>query len=59
MFEDIHQPGDYPCPGPDCGKVPLVLSLHSSQVFTSRNKMSSHRSRNCNPNKPKGWRNSL
>jgi len=39
-FEDIHQPGEYPCPGEGCGKV-----------FTSKNKMSSHRSRNCNPNK--------
>lgn len=33
-FEDIHQPGEYPCRG--CGKV-----------FTSKNKVSSHYSRNC------------
>jgi len=33
-FEDIHQPGEYPCKG--CGKV-----------FTSKNKVSSHYSRNC------------
>ena len=33
-FEDIHQPGEFPCAG--CGKV-----------FTSKNKMSSHYSRNC------------
>merc|ERR1719239_855553 len=44
-FEDIHQPGEFPCPGDEsiCGKV-----------FTSRNKMSSHYSRNCNPNNPAG-----
>jgi hypothetical protein len=59
-FEDIHQPGEYPCPGPGCGKVlALSRSLHPPQVFTSKNKMSSHRSRNCNPNKPKSRRNSL
>jgi len=46
-FEDIHQPGEYPCPGEGCGKV-----------FTSKNKMSSHRSRNCNPNNPKAMRKS-
>merc|ERR1719300_735210 len=42
-FEDLHQPGEFPCPGDEklCGKV-----------FTSRNKMSSHYSRNCNPNNP-------
>jgi len=41
--EDLHQPGEFPCPGDTklCGKV-----------FTSRNKMSSHYSRNCNPNNP-------
>jgi len=41
--EDLHQPGEFPCPGDPklCGKV-----------FTSRNKMSSHYSRNCNPNNP-------
>lgn len=41
--EDLHQPGEFPCPGDPklCGKV-----------FTSRNKMSSHFSRNCNPNNP-------
>jgi len=33
-FEDIHQPGEYPCRG--CNKV-----------FSSKNKMSSHYSRNC------------
>ena len=33
-FEDIHDPGEYPCKG--CGKM-----------FTSRNKVSSHYSRNC------------
>ena len=35
-FEDLHQPGEFPCPGDEklCGKV-----------FTSRNKMSSHYSR--------------
>ena len=33
-FEDIHQPGEFPCRG--CGKV-----------FTSKNKQSSHYSRNC------------
>jgi len=33
-FEDIHQPGEFPCAG--CGKV-----------FSSKNKMSSHYSRNC------------
>ena len=37
-FEDIHQPGEYPCKG--CGKM-----------FTSNNKMSSHYSRHCNPNR--------
>jgi len=44
-FEDLHQPGEFPCPGEQdiCGKV-----------FTSRNKMSSHYSRNCNPNNPAG-----
>lgn len=44
-FEDLHQPGEFPCPGDEriCGKV-----------FTSRNKMSSHYSRNCNPNNPAG-----
>jgi len=46
-FEDIHQPGEYPCPGEGCGKV-----------FTSKNKMSSHRSRNCNPNNQKARRKS-
>jgi len=41
--EDVHQPGEFPCPGDKklCGKV-----------FTSKNKMSSHYSRNCNPNNP-------
>lgn len=39
-FKDIHQPGHFPCTGENCGKV-----------FTSKNKMSSHRSRHCNPNK--------
>jgi len=33
-FEDIHQPGEFPCKG--CGKI-----------FTSMNKVSSHYSRNC------------
>ena len=33
-FEDIHNPGVYPCPG--CQKI-----------FTSKNKVSSHYSRNC------------
>ena len=33
-FEDIHQPGEFPCRG--CNKV-----------FSSKNKMSSHYSRNC------------
>ena len=33
-FEDIHCPGEYPCKG--CGKM-----------FTSKNKVSSHYSRNC------------
>ena len=33
-FEDIHQPGEYPCKG--CNKV-----------FSSKNKVSSHYSRNC------------
>jgi len=47
-FEDIHQPGEYPCPGEGCGKI-----------FTSKNKMSSHRSRNCNPNNPKERRQTL
>jgi len=44
-FEDIHQAGEFPCPGDTslCGKV-----------FTSKNKMSSHYSRNCNPNNPAG-----
>ena len=44
-IEDIHRPGNFPCPGDKklCGKV-----------FTSRNKMSSHYSRNCNPNNPTG-----
>ena len=44
-FEDIHQSGNFPCPGEKeiCGKV-----------FSSRNKMSSHYSRNCNPNNPAG-----
>ena len=44
-FEDIHQPGNFPSPGDKmiCGKV-----------FTSRNNMSSHYSRNCNPNNPAG-----
>jgi len=37
-FEDIHKPGNYPCQG--CKKV-----------FTSKNKMSSHYSRHCNPNR--------
>jgi len=36
-FEDIHQTGEFPCPG--CQKM-----------FTSKNKMSSHFSRHCNPN---------
>jgi len=41
--EDVHQSGEFPCPGDKklCGKV-----------FSSRNKMSSHYSRNCNPNNP-------
>jgi len=38
-FEDIHQPGEFPCSG--CQKM-----------FTSKNKMSSHYSRHCNPNNP-------
>lgn len=44
-IEDLHRPGEFPCPGEQaiCGKV-----------FTSRNKMSSHYSRNCNPNNPAG-----
>ena len=33
-FEDLHQPGEFPCKG--CGKI-----------FTSKNKQSSHYSRNC------------
>ena len=33
-FEDLHQPGEYPCRG--CGRV-----------FSSKNKVSSHYSRNC------------
>ena len=33
-FEDLHQPGEYPCRG--CGRV-----------FSSKNKVSSHFSRNC------------
>jgi len=33
-FEDIHQPGEFPCPG-------------CQRIFTSRNKVSSHYSRNC------------
>ena len=33
-FEDLHQPGEFPCKG--CGKM-----------FTSKNKQSSHYSRNC------------
>jgi len=36
-FEDIHQPGEFPCKG--CGKV-----------FSSKNKVSSHYSRNCKRN---------
>jgi len=39
-FQDIHQPGEFPCKG--CGKM-----------FTSNNKMSSHYSRHCNPNRKK------
>ena len=44
-IEDIHQSGNFPCPGDKeiCGKV-----------FSSRNKMSSHYSRHCNPNNPAG-----
>jgi len=38
-FEDIHQPGEFPCSG--CQKM-----------FTSKNKMSSHYSRHCNPLNP-------
>ena len=37
-FEDIHQPGEFPCSG--CHKI-----------FTSRNKMSSHYLTHCNPNR--------
>merc|ERR1712129_159395 len=39
-FEDIHQPGEFPCSG--CQKM-----------FTSKNKMSSHYSRYCNSNGPR------
>jgi len=39
-FVDIHQPGEFPCKG--CQKM-----------FTSKNKMSSHYSRHCNPNRKK------
>ena len=44
-FEDLHQPGEFPCPGDEsiCGKV-----------FTSRNKMSSHYSRYYNSRLPFG-----
>jgi len=46
-LEDMHSPpGHFPCPG--CKKV-----------FTSRNKQSSHTSRNCNPNNPNARRKSL
>merc|ERR1719334_609139 len=38
-FVDIHQPGEFPCPGIQCGKV-----------FTSKNKQTSHFSKNCSPN---------
>merc|ERR1719153_1200071 len=38
-FVDIHQPGEFPCPGIQCGKV-----------FTSKNKQTSHYSKNCSPN---------
>merc|ERR1712226_317448 len=37
-FEDIHQSGHFPCPGEGCGKV-----------FSSKNKMSSHRSKYYKP----------
>jgi len=33
-FEDIHMPGEFPCPG-------------CQRIFTSKNKVSSHYSRNC------------
>jgi len=45
-FEDIHQPGEFPCSG--CQKM-----------FTSKNKMSSHYSRHCNPNNPNSKRRTL
>ena len=44
-MEDIHNPGVFPCKG-GCGKI-----------FTSRNKMGSHYSRNCNPLNPNGRKN--
>lgn len=44
-YTDVHVQGHFPCRG-DCGKI-----------FTSKNKMSSHWSRHCNPNNRK--RNSL
>ena len=28
-FEDIHQPGEYPCPGEGCGKVQHILRIQS------------------------------
>ena len=34
-----------------CKSVTMLSVTNVSQVFTSKNKMSSHRSRNCNPNK--------
>ena len=61
-FEDIHQPGEYPCPGEGCGKVRFQYFsklTNFMQIFTSKNKMSSHRSRNCNPNNPKERRQTL
>jgi len=36
-FVDIHQPGEFPCPGVQCGKM-----------FTSKNKQQSHFYRHCN-----------
>ena len=32
-FEDIHQPGEYPCPGEGCGKVRFLDSKISNQLF--------------------------
>ena len=32
-FEDIHQPGEYPCPGEGCGKVGFLDFLNSNQTL--------------------------